>query len=99
MMNALYLLAQILGSPDDVGLPKVEADESLIRTTIIPAIAVVTAVISVIFIILGGFRYIVGAGAPDQMQQAKNTILYAVVGLIVSIFAIVIVRFVVNSVQ
>ena len=99
MMNVLYLLAQILGSPDDVGLPDVEASESLVRTAIIPAIAVVTAVISVIFIILGGFRYIVGAGAPEQMQQAKNTILYAVVGLIVSIFAIVIVRFVVNSVQ
>ena len=99
MIRALYILSQILGSPDDVGLPQVEADESLVRNAIIPAIAVVTAVISVIIIILGGFRYIVGAGAPDQMQQAKNTILYAVVGLIVSIFAIVIVRFVVNSVQ
>ncbi len=98
-MKYLYIFAQIIGDPIEVGLPKIDANESILTSTVIPTAAIVTSLASIIFIIIGGFRYIVGAGAPDQMQQAKNTILYAVVGLVVSIFAVVIVRFVVNSVQ
>lgn len=97
-MRFLYLLAQLIEDPADVGFPKVEANDDVLSTFITTA-AVITSVVSVVFIILGGFRYVIGAGAPDQMQQAKNTILYAIVGLVVSIFAVVIVRFVVNSVQ
>jgi hypothetical protein len=50
--------------------------------------------LSVIFIIVGGFRYVVSAGNPKEVAQAKATITYAVVGLVIAILAIIIVKFV-----
>jgi hypothetical protein len=50
--------------------------------------------LSVIFIIVGGFRYVISAGNPKEVAQAKATITFAVVGLIIAILAIVIVKFV-----
>lgn len=57
----------------------------------------VIGVVSVVMIIIGGFRYIISSGDSGQVQSAKNTILYAVVGLVIVIFAQVIVRFVIGS--
>ena len=51
--------------------------------------------VSVIMIIIGGFRYVTSQGDQTQMQSAKNTILYAVIGVVVSIAAYAIVSFVV----
>ena len=48
-------------------------------------------------IIIGGFRYVTSQGDQTQMQSAKNTILYAVIGLIVAIAAYAIVSFVVTQ--
>ena len=54
-------------------------------------------VISVIMIIYGGVRYTTSAGDSGKVTNAKNTILYAIVGLIVSILAYAIVNFVVKT--
>jgi hypothetical protein len=50
--------------------------------------------ISVIVLIIGGLRYITSGGNASSVQGAKNTILYAIVGLVVSIAAYAIVQFV-----
>jgi hypothetical protein len=55
------------------------------------------AIISVIFIIVGGIRYVTSSGDAKRIQQAKDTVLYAVIGLIVSILAGAIVGFVISS--
>ena len=55
------------------------------------------AAISVIMIIVGGIRYITSQGNQQQLQSAKNTVLYAVVGLVVAIAARAIVMLVVDS--
>ena len=55
------------------------------------------ASISVIMIIVGGIRYITSQGNQQQLQSAKNTVLYAVVGLVVAIAARAIVMLVVDS--
>ena len=54
--------------------------------------------VSVVVIIIGGFKYIVSAGDSNGIQSAKNTILYALVGLVVAVFAQVIARFVLGQV-
>ena len=54
-------------------------------------------VISVIMIIYGGIQYTTSAGDSGKVTNAKNTILYAIVGLIVSILAYAIVNFVVKT--
>jgi hypothetical protein len=53
--------------------------------------------ISVIMLIIGGLRYVVSGGDSTAVQNAKNTILYAVVGIIVAILAYAVVSFVISS--
>lgn len=50
--------------------------------------------IAIIMIIIGGLRYVLSSGNPTQVQDAKNTILYAIVGLVIAIGAYAIVAFV-----
>lgn len=53
--------------------------------------------ISVIMLIVGGIRYVVSGGDSTAVQNAKNTILYAIVGVIVAILAYAVVGFVIDS--
>lgn len=59
--------------------------------------SLVVGAVSVIMIIIGGFRYIVSNGDSNAVTGAKNSILYAVVGLVIVLFAQVIVRFVLTN--
>lgn len=57
----------------------------------------IIGVLSVIMLIFGGIRYVVSGGDAKAVEAAKNTILYAIVGLIVAILAFAIVNFVVGT--
>ncbi|MEJ0072790.1 MAG: hypothetical protein WDN27_01730 [Candidatus Saccharibacteria bacterium] len=59
----------------------------------------IVASISLLMIVIGGFRYIVAHGDPNSTAQAKNTILYAIIGLLVTMVAYSIVIFVVKGVS
>ncbi|MFO0971746.1 MAG: hypothetical protein U0520_05380 [Candidatus Saccharimonadales bacterium] len=65
-----------------------------IIATIINVLSVIVGAVSVIFIIVGGFRYVISNGDSNGMAGAKNTILYAIVGLVIVLFAQVLVAFV-----
>lgn len=56
----------------------------------------ITAALSVVMIVIGGFRYTVSGGDQAAVKNAKNTILYATIGLIISIMAYAVVSFVGN---
>ena len=58
----------------------------------------VVGVIAVIMIIIGGLRYITSGGDSNNTKGAKDTILYAIIGLVVVAMAQVIVKFVLNKV-
>lgn len=51
---------------------------------------------SVIFIIIGGFRYMTSAGDPNGIKAAKVTIMNAIIGLIITLSAVAIVNIVGN---
>ena len=57
----------------------------------------IVGAVAVIMIVIGGLRYVVSGGDASQVQAAKNTILYALVGIIVAILAYAAVNFVINS--
>lgn len=59
----------------------------------------VVGVISVIMIIIAGFKYVTSGGAEANVKGAKNTILYAIIGLVIVALAQVIVRFVLSNVS
>lgn len=68
-----------------------------IITTVINIFSVIVGIVAVIMIIVGGLKYITSGGASDSVSSAKNTILYAVIGLIIVALAQIIVRFVLNK--
>ena len=58
----------------------------------------VVMIIAVIMLIVGGIRYIVSGGDAKKVTDAKNTILYAIIGLIICFLAYAIVNFVVKTI-
>lgn len=68
-----------------------------ILTVVINIFSVVVGVVAVIMIIVGGFRYITSGGKQESVTGAKNTLLYAIIGLVIVALAQIIVRFVLNK--
>lgn len=64
---------------------------------IINILLFIIGAIAVLMIIIGGLRYVLSAGDQSAVTGAKNTILYAVVGLIIAVMAFAIVNFVLSS--
>jgi hypothetical protein len=67
-------------------------------TTIVNVFSIIVGVVAVIMIIVGGFRYITSGGDSNNISSAKNTIIYAIIGLIIVALAQFIVQFVLNKV-
>ena len=76
------------GTPDNV-----TGDDGLIKK-VVNLLLWAIGIISVIMIIIGGIRYATSNGDSNQVTAAKNTIMYAVLGLVIAIFAYAIVNFV-----
>jgi hypothetical protein len=55
--------------------------------------------ISVIMLIIGGIRYVISGGDQNQVTSAKNTILYAIVGIVIAFLAYAAVNFVTTQLQ
>jgi hypothetical protein len=65
--------------------------------SIINALFIVAGAVAVIILIMGGIRYITSTGDSGRIKSAKDTILYAVIGLVVVIIAKEIVGFVIGA--
>ena len=87
-----------LGSPSSCVDPTAEDDVNNIIATVINIFSVIVGVIAVIMIIVGGIRYVLSGGDSTATTAARNTILFAIVGLVVVALAQIIVRFVLNRV-
>ena len=71
-------------------------DEPIFKT-ITNVLLFIIGAISVIMLIIGGIRYTVSGGDSAAVTAAKNTILYAIVGIIVALLAYAMVNFVLAS--
>lgn len=74
-----------------------EGGQGGIFRTITNVLLFLIGAISVIMLIVGGIRYVVSGGDSTAVQNAKNTILYAIVGVVVAILAYAVVNFVITS--
>lgn len=66
-------------------------------TIIINTALFLIGAISVVMLIYGGIRYTVSGGNTEGVTNAKNTILYAIVGIVIALLAYAIVGFVVGQ--
>lgn len=69
-----------------------------IITTIINIFSILVAIVSVVMIIYGGFRYVTSGGDSGNVSSAKTTIIYAIIGLVIVALAQFIVQFVLDKV-
>ena len=72
-------------------------DQTPIFRIVTNVLLFVIGAVSVIMLIIGGFSYVTSQGDQTQVQSAKNTILYSIVGIVVAILAYAAVNFVISS--
>lgn len=68
-----------------------------IFNTISNVLLFIVGAVAVIMIVIGGLRYVISGGDSANVAAAKNTILYALVGVIVAILAYSVINFVISS--
>jgi len=98
-MKKLYETVSNLGGDvfGPVPIPRVDADQGVIASVISYAFIII-GIVSVIMIMIASLQYIASTGDPQKTKKAKDTILYAVIGLVVSISAWVIIGFILDRV-
>lgn len=79
------------------GMPAELVGDAGIFTRITSIALYVIGAVSVLMLIWGGLRYIISGGDSKKITDAKNTILYAIIGLVIAVFAYAIIRFVLNT--
>jgi hypothetical protein len=84
------------GATCDTGLPKVGASSGNLQSGLTAVFAVV-AVVAVVVAVIGGLQFILAQGNPQSVARARQTIIYAVVGLAIAVSAEAIVGFVLNK--
>ena len=80
------------------GMPTELIGDNGVFSRITNTVLLIVGLISVIMLVYGGLRYILSGGDSKKVTDAKNTVLYAIIGLIISMLAYAIVNFVLNSV-
>lgn len=92
-----YLLsfASFINSADVPNLPKQDVNGFHVQVAL-RAVFGIAGGIALVMVVIGGFKYITSLGNAQNVAKAKDTILYAVIGLIVCILGYSIVGFVVT---
>ena len=57
----------------------------------------IVGIIAVIMLIIGGIKYVISGGDSKKVTDAKNTVLYAIIGLVIAFLAFAIVNFVISA--
>lgn len=89
-----------LGSQGDVDCSSQTgtSDIGTIAHNIVNVFSFIVGAVSVIMIIYGGFRYVTSGGESGAVGNAKNTLIYAIVGLVIVALAQLIVHYVLGQV-
>ena len=83
--------ARCTGCPEDL------FGDSGIFKQITNTILYIVGIIAVIMLILGGIKYLTSGGDSKKVTDAKNTVLYAIIGLVVCFLSFAIVNFVISA--
>ncbi len=67
-------------------------------TGIINAVIAVLGIACVVVLIIGGVNYMTSSGDTGKVKKAKDTILYAIIGLVICVLAFAIVNFVISNI-
>lgn len=74
-----------------------QTDVGDIVQSVVNVLLFIIGAISVVMIVIGGIKYTVSNGDASQVKSAKDTIFYAIIGLVVAILAYAIVKWVISA--
>jgi Type IV secretion system pilin len=80
----------------DTGLPSASASGSL--TSLLQVVFAVFGAIAVLMIVIAGLNFVTAQGDPSKVAKARNTIIYALVGLVIAVSAEAFVTFVIGRI-
>lgn len=89
LLNQLTIVAQNI---DFSPLPNARATPERLQD-IMTVIFTITGAISIVMIVIGGIKYSSSMGDSQGVAKAKGTVIYAIVGLVISILSVSIVGF------
>jgi len=95
-MNGLNYLAEILQKSQS-NLPNKQSIQSSTLSHILNIVFLIIGAFAILMIVLAGLKYITSQGDSAKVTEAKNQILYAVIGLIVAASAALVVNFVLGN--
>lgn len=107
MKSMFYLLASTgkieLGSgkikPGDIGYdPSITVANDQVVANIMNVVYLVAGMVAVLVIVAAGFIYVTSNGDANKIGQAKQAVLYSVIGLVVVLMAFVITQFVLGKI-
>lgn len=92
------MLAGVLIDRKDLPIPQGDAKAETIKT-VLQVVFGLAGSIALLIVTRSGFRYITSQGEPQKIAKEKDSILYAIVGLVICILAFSIVSFVLGKVK
>ena len=98
MMPLIHYVAGLL-SPGQVGVPDNGDIGQAQLDGILNAVYFVAGFVAVVVIIIGSINYVTSSGDSNKATKAKDTILYAAIGLVVVMSAFVITNYVIGKVS
>lgn len=90
-------MAQIDISEGEIDVPKTRIEQGSVQNVLQLVFGTIAA-ISVLIITIAGLYFVLSRGNPEKSNRARNAIIYSSIGLLVSILASAIVRFVIGTV-
>lgn len=97
MKNLVYYLAQFNTPPTEgTNLPE-QTNATEIILSVVNYLLSIAGLLTVLFIIIGGFRFMTAGGNEEASDKAKKTIINAIVGIVVVILSFAIVRGISNA--
>ena len=94
-MRYMEFFAGLLGKADALGVPR-NNDVDIMK--FVNLALWVAGIIAVIVVIIAGINYSLSSGDPSKTASAKNAILYAVIGLVITASAIAITGYIIGKV-
>lgn len=77
------------GTPD--GIPTIQGLQCLLANVLMVAVSLL-GLVGFVMILYGGFRYLISGGNTSGTEKARNTITYAIIGLVLAISSFFIVN-------
>ncbi len=96
-MKSIYTTLAQLVDPTTIDLPRTTLSENRVTNTLQIVFAVASA-IALLIIAISAFRIVVSRGNAQDVQKARDSIIYAAIGLIITASAFTIVTFVVERI-